>query len=93
MRQSWALLVAAVAGWPAPAHADFLDDVRRTFQKDIPRVFEQDIPAPSGQGPASIPPRQTSRNRLLGPTHHVTHGQRLGDLVGMGGVTRLHHQL
>ena len=60
MRQSWALLVAAAAGWPAPAHADFLDDVRRTFQKDIPRVFEQDIPRAfrARTGKHSSPPDQ-----------------------------------
>ncbi len=38
---------------PMPARADFLDDVRRTFQTDIPHFFQDDIPCAFGGQPTS----------------------------------------
>lgn len=29
---------------PRPAHADFFDDARQTFQTDIPNFFTRDVP-------------------------------------------------
>jgi hypothetical protein len=46
-----ALLLASVA--LAPAHAEFFDDVRRTFQTDIPHFFQDDIPCAFGGQPTS----------------------------------------
>ena len=36
-----------------PAHADFFDDLRRTFQTDIPHFFQDDIPCAFGGKPTS----------------------------------------
>src|SRR5258708_36710988 len=44
---------AVVAMTPAPARADFFDDVRRTFQTDIPHFFQDDIPCAFGGQPTS----------------------------------------
>ena len=38
---------------PMPAHADFLDDVRRTFTTDMPHFFQDDIPCAFGGQPTS----------------------------------------
>ena len=38
---------------PSAAHADFFDDLRRTFQTDIPHFFQDDIPCAFGGGPTS----------------------------------------
>jgi hypothetical protein len=38
---------------PASAHADFFDDMRRTFQTDIPHFFQDDIPCAFGGQPTS----------------------------------------
>ena len=46
-----ALMLASVA--PAPARADFFNDVRRTFQTDIPHFFQDDIPCAFGGQPTS----------------------------------------
>jgi hypothetical protein len=46
-----ALTLALLA--PAPAKADFFDDVRRTFQTDIPHFFQDDIPCAFGGQPTS----------------------------------------
>jgi hypothetical protein len=35
---------ALLALAPRPAHADFFDDARRTFQTDIPHFFTQNVP-------------------------------------------------
>jgi hypothetical protein len=45
------LILVSVA--PAPARADFFDDVRRTFQTDIPHFFQDDIPCAFGGQPTS----------------------------------------
>jgi hypothetical protein len=38
---------------PAPARADFFDDMRRTFTTDIPHFFQDDIPCAFGGQPTS----------------------------------------
>ena len=38
------LPVFATLLWSRPAHADFFDDARKTFQTDIPHFFTQDFP-------------------------------------------------
>ena len=55
--EAWVAVMLALAGiaCATPAHADFFDDVRRTFQKDIPRTFEQDIPRFFGAQPKKPP--------------------------------------
>jgi hypothetical protein len=37
-------VLAVLALAPKPAHADFFDDARKTFQTDIPHFFTQDVP-------------------------------------------------
>jgi len=44
-------MLASVA--PAPARAEFFNDVRRTFQTDIPHFFQDDIPCAFGGEPTS----------------------------------------
>jgi hypothetical protein len=39
-----AAAVCLVAVAPGPAHADFFDDMRRTFKSDIPQFFQRDVP-------------------------------------------------
>ena len=46
-----ALTLALLA--PAPAKADFFDDVRRTFQTDVQHFFQDDIPCAFGGQPTS----------------------------------------
>jgi hypothetical protein len=49
-----AIAVSALASLSAtPAHADFFDDMRRTFQTDIPHFFQDDIPCAFGGQPTS----------------------------------------
>ena len=36
--------IVLVAFFALPAHADFFDDARQTFQKDIPHFFQNDVP-------------------------------------------------
>ena len=50
-------LVLAGAAWAAPARADFLDDLRRTFQKGIPRFFG----AKPKAAPATPPPNTRAK--------------------------------
>src|SRR5262245_61533357 len=81
-RAAWpiaALLLAAAV--PAPARADFFDDVRRTFQTDIPHFFQDDIPCAfggqptsgakrackDGERPAATPARSTERRAAPPP--------------------------
>jgi len=45
--------LALVSLAPAPARADFFDDVRRTFTTDIPHFFQDDIPCTFGGQPTS----------------------------------------
>ena len=46
-----ALALASLA--PAPARADFFDDMRKTFTSDIPHFFQDDIPCAFGGQPTS----------------------------------------
>lgn len=55
---------------PAPARADFLDDVRRTFQTDIPHFFQDDIPCAFGGQPTSH--AKTSCKPSKRPAPHTT---------------------
>lgn len=48
-----AAVVAALCGLSAPAHAEFFNDVKRTFQTDIPHFFQDDIPCAFGGQPTS----------------------------------------
>src|SRR5260221_14128591 len=45
------LILASLA--PAPARADFFDDVRRPSQTDTPHFFQDDIPCALGGQPTS----------------------------------------
>jgi hypothetical protein len=45
------LLLATLA--PAPARADFFDDMRKTFTTDIPHFFQDDVPCAFGGQPTS----------------------------------------
>ncbi len=67
MLRVWALLGVAAVAWPRPAHADFFDDVRRTFQKDIPRTFEEDIPRAFGAVPKRSPKPPNRNNAARRP--------------------------
>jgi hypothetical protein len=64
-----ALMLASVA--PAPARADFFDDVRRTFQTDIPHFFQDDIPCAFGGQPTSH--TKASCRGSDRPAKHATH--------------------
>lgn len=61
-----AVLALAGVGLATPAHADFFDDVRHTFQKDIPRTFEEDIPRAFGAEPKKSP-KPPNRNNATKP--------------------------
>jgi hypothetical protein len=59
---------------PAPARADFFDDVRRTFQTDIPHFFQDDIPCAFGGQPTSH--TKTSCKSGDRPATHATNKVR-----------------
>ena len=53
-RAAWVFTIAASACVAsAPARADFLDGVRKTFTNDLPHFFQDDIPCAFGGQPTS----------------------------------------
>jgi hypothetical protein len=54
-RIAWHTSAAAISviTAAAPAKADFLDDVRKTFTKDMPHFFQDDVPCAFGGQPTS----------------------------------------
>lgn len=64
-----ALVLVATSLWASAAHADFFNDVKRTFQTDVPHFFQDDIPCAFGGQPTSHtttsckPQRQAVPNR------------------------------
>jgi hypothetical protein len=65
---------------PAPARADFFDDMRRTFQTDIPHFFQDDIPCAFGGQPTSH--TKTSCKSSSPPAKHDTDKPRAKGAVG-----------